>query len=59
MHFLAGGVLMPVIYVLQLVPVTARVGDALRYVGLIFPSYCVTHALILTPELPNLVSSRQ
>ena len=55
MHFLAGGVIMPVIYVLQLVPATARVGDALRYVGLIIPSYCVTHAFIMTKELDNLV----
>ena len=58
-HFLAGGVLMPVIFVLQLIPATAVAGDILRYVGLIFPSYCVTHALMLTKVLDNLVQSRE
>ena len=59
LHFLAGGILTAVVYVLQLVPTTAIAGDIIRYVGLIIPSYCVTHALILSKELDTLVQSRQ
>lgn len=46
------------VYVLQLVPTTAIVGDQLRYVGLLFPAYCVTHAFITSNELQILVQSR-
>lgn len=47
------------VYVLQIVPITANVGDALRYVGLLFPSYCVTHAMITSQDLDVLVNARQ
>ena len=57
-NFTAGGLYVAVVYVLQLVPTTARVGDQLRYVGLIFPSYAVTHAFIISKDLTVLVQSR-
>jgi ATP-binding cassette subfamily A (ABC1) protein 3 len=50
-HFIGGGIFTVVVYVLQLVPDTAIVGDALRYVGLVIPSFCVTHAFINSNEL--------
>jgi len=58
LHFIAGGIFAAVVYVLQLVPETALVGDALRYVGLVIPSFCVTHAFINSNELPQLVDAR-
>jgi len=58
LHFLAGGAFTAVIYVLQLLPITANLGDTLRYFGLIFPSFCVTHAFILSKDLPTLVKTR-
>ena len=57
-HFIGGGIFTVVVYVLQLVPDTAMVGDALRYVGLVIPSFCVTHAFINSNELSQLVASR-
>lgn len=57
-HFITAGLLMSVVFVLQLIPITAMLGDKLRYVGLLVPSYCVTHAIFTSQNLPQLVKSR-
>ena len=54
-NFVAGGLYVAVVYILQLIPVTANIGDKLRYTGLIFPTYCVTHAFIISKDLTVLV----
>ena len=54
-HFCAGALFMLTVYVLQLSPITGNLGDALRYVGLLFPSYCVTHALMYSQNLVTLI----
>ena len=33
-------------------------GDKIRYVGLIFPSFCVTHAVLISQNLPILYQTR-
>lgn len=58
MHFTAGSLYMLMIYLFQLVPLTANIGDALRYLGLLFPTFCVTNALILSQNLEVLVQTR-
>ena len=47
-HFIAGALLMLTVYVLQIVPITGNAGDALRYVGMLFPSFCVTNGIFLS-----------
>ena len=59
LNFVAGGLFVAVVFVMQLVPVTIKVGDVLRFVGLIFPTYCVTHAFIISKDLTLLVQQRQ
>jgi hypothetical protein len=58
-HFLMSGAFTAVVYVLQLIPITAAVGDVLRFVGLIVPSFCVVHAFIFTKDSSLLSKSRE
>jgi len=57
-HFVAGGLYLLTVFVLQLIPITAVIGDNLRYIGLIVPSFCVTHAIMTSQNLSSLVDSR-
>ena len=57
-HFASGGLLSIVVYVLQLLPATMKAGDALRWVGTIFPSYCVTHGILFSSSGTLIVNSR-
>ena len=57
-HFIAAGAFPLVVFILQLVPNTVAIGDKLRYVGLIVPSFAVTHAFTTTMNLSSLVKSR-
>jgi len=58
MHFVAGGLLVIVVFVLQYVPQTMPAGDALRWVCTIFPTYCVTHGILFSASSTLLVDSR-
>ena len=46
LHFVAGGLLVVVVFVLQYIPITMKVGDALRWACCIVPSFCVTHGIL-------------
>lgn len=48
LHFVSGGLLVIVVYVLQYLPVTMPVGDWLRWVFTIFPSFCVAHGILFS-----------
>lgn len=37
-------------FLMQVLPTTAPYGDVIRYIGLIFPSFCVTHAILLARD---------
>jgi len=58
LHFVSGGLLVIVVFVLQLLPVTMKAGDALRWACTIFPSFCVTHGILFSASGALLVSSR-
>ena len=57
-HFVAGGLLTIVVFVLQILPKTMPIGDALRWVSTIFPSFCVTHGILFSASGSLLVTSR-
>jgi ATP-binding cassette, subfamily A (ABC1), member 3 len=58
LHFITGGLCVMVIFVLQYIPVTMYVGDPLRWVFCIFPSFCVTHGILFSSSKNLLLSSR-
>ena len=58
LHFIAGGLGCIVVFVMQYLPVTMPVGDALRWALTIFPTYCVTHGILFSSSSTLLVSSR-
>ena len=47
------------VYTLQLIPQTQKVGDILRWVFCIVPSYCVTHGLVFSSTGQILVDTRK
>lgn len=58
-HFVTGGILATVSFVLQLIPTTIPYGDPIRFVGLLFPSFCVVHAFVFARDGDMLTSTRQ
>lgn len=58
LHFVSGGLLAIVVFVLQYLPVTMRAGDALRWVFTIFPTFCVAHGILFSSSGALLVGSR-
>ena len=46
------------VYTLQIIPDTQRVGDILRWVFCVVPSYCVTHGIIFSSSGAMLVKTR-
>ena len=46
LHFIFGGLLTVIVYVLQVIPDTMQWGDCLRFIGCIVPSFCVTHGIL-------------
>lgn len=58
LHFISGGLLVIVVFVLQYIPITMPYGDVLRWVCCIFPSYCVTHGILFSASGTLLVQSR-
>jgi ABC-type multidrug transport system fused ATPase/permease subunit len=59
LHFLGGGVMSLTVFTLQLIPETQQVGDILRWVFCVIPSYCVTHGLIFSSTGKILVDTRK
>ena len=59
LHFVTGGLLVIVVFVLQYLPSTMRLGDALRWAFTIFPSFCVTHGIVFSSSGTLLVQSRE
>lgn len=57
-HFVAGGLLVSVVFCLQLVPETMKVGDALRWACTVFPTFCVAHGILFSSSSKLLVDSR-
>ena len=55
---MAGGLLVIVVFVLQYIPKTMPVGDAMRWACCIFPSFCVTHGILFSASGSLLVTSR-
>ena len=58
LHFVSGGLLVIIVFVLQYLPVTMKVGDALRWTFTIFPSFCVTHGILFSASGSLIVASR-
>ena len=58
LHFVSGGLLVIVVFVLQIIPLTMAWGDALRWVFCIFPSFCVTHGILFSASGSIIVDSR-
>lgn len=58
LHFVSGGLFVIIVFVLQYIPKTMVAGDWLRWVFLIFPSYCVTHGILFAASGTLLVDSR-
>ena len=59
MHFIAGGIMSLTVYTLQLIPQTQEVGDILRWVFCVIPSYCVTHGIVFSASGSMLVNARK
>ena len=59
LHFVSGGLLVIVVYVLQQLPITMEAGDWLRWVCCIFPSFCVTHGILFSSSGTLVVDSRK
>ena len=57
-HFVAGGLLTIVVFVLQYIPKTMPAGDVLRWVFTIFPTFCVTHGILFSASGSLLIASR-
>lgn len=58
LHFVSGGLLCIVVFVLQIIPITMHWGDCLRWACTIFPSFCVTHGILFSSSGTLIVSSR-
>ena len=58
LHFVSGGLLVVIVFVLQYIPITMYVGDPLRWVCCIFPSFCVTHGILFSSSNQLLLASR-
>ena len=58
LHFVAGGLLVVVVYVMQLIPVMMQWGDSLRFICCIFPSFCVTHGILFASSGELIYQSR-
>lgn len=58
LHFITGGLGCIVVFCLQYIPVTMPVGDALRWVCTVFPTFCVTHGILFSSSSTLLVDSR-
>ena len=58
LHFVSGGLLVIVVYILQYVPITMPIGDALRWACCIFPSFCVTHGILFSASGSLVIQSR-
>ena len=59
LHFVSGGLMVIVVYVLQYLPITMKAGDYLRWACTVFPSFCVTHGILFSASGSLLVASRQ
>ena len=57
-HFVGGGLLVVVVFVLQYISVTMKYGDALRWVCTLIPSFCVTNSIIFSASGTLLVDQR-
>ena len=57
-HFMSGGLLVIVVFVLQYIPKTMPIGDALRWACCIFPNFCITHGILFSASGSLLVTSR-
>jgi hypothetical protein len=58
LHFVSGGLLVIIVFVLQYIPITMKWGDALRIVFCIFPSFCVTHGILFSASGSLIIDSR-
>ena len=58
LHFISGGLLVVIVFVLQYIPKTMFVGDPLRWLCCIFPSFCVTHGILFSASGTLLLGSR-
>ena len=59
LHFIAGGIMAITVYTLEVIPQTQQVGDILRWVFCIIPSYCVTHGIVFSASGSMLVKARE
>jgi len=57
-HFVGGGLLVVVVFVLQYIPITMKYGDALRWACTVIPSFCVTHGILFSASGTLLVDQR-
>ena len=46
LHFISGGLLAVIVYIMQILPATMQWGDCLRFICCIVPSFCVTHGIL-------------
>ena len=58
MHFLIGGIMPIVIFVLWNIPSTADLGDSMRWWFTPWPTYCVGEGIIFSSSIDLLVISR-
>jgi len=59
MHFLIGGIMPIVIFVLWNIPSTADLGDSMRWWFTPWPTYCVGEGIIFSSSIDLLVISRE
>ena len=57
-HFVFGGLLSIMVFVLQWIPQTMQIGDILRWVCCIVPSFCVTNGIIFASSGNVIVNAR-
>ena len=57
LHFLTGGLGCIVVYLLQYMPITMKVGNALRWTLTLFPTFCVTHGILMSASGKILVDA--
>ena len=58
LHFVAGALCTIVVFVLQQVPVTMSIGDALRWTFTIIPSFCVSYGILFSASGNLITTSR-
>ena len=58
LHFVTGGVLALTVFILQQVPITMPIGDALRWVFTIFPTFCVTNSILFSASGILIIDAR-